>query len=158
MQVAVPPFPVIDKWPRPWLFLGGSIEMGKAVDWQQELIRRLGELDGTILNPRRSEQSIDNPQFSQQVSWELAAQEDADIIAFWFVPGTKSPITLLELGLFHQKPKMLVGCPDGFWRKGNVDIVCRRYGILERESWSSFVTGVRGLLVGTTANLDPKVI
>lgn len=30
-------------------------------------------------------------------------------------------------GLFPEK--VIVICPDGFWRKGNVDIVCERFGI-----------------------------
>ena len=47
------------------------------------------------------------------------------------MPGTKSPITLLELGLHAGKnpQKLVVCCPDGYWRKGNVDIVCRRCGV-----------------------------
>jgi hypothetical protein len=47
----------------------------------------------------------------------------------YFDPNTKSPISLLELGLFAQSKKLIVCCPRGFWRKGNVDITCDRYGI-----------------------------
>jgi len=116
------------------VFLAGSIEMGTAVDWQRELTRQLADIKNLlILNPRRDDwdsswiQSIDNPQFREQVEWELKSQENADIIVFYFAPGTKSPITLLELGLFIKK-NVLVCCPEGYWRKGNVDIVCNRYG------------------------------
>ncbi len=128
---------------RPWIFLAGSIEMGTAEDWQSALVRSLDGNSGTILNPRRDDwdstwvQSIDNSQFRQQVEWELEAQELADFIAFYFSPGTKSPITLLELGLFAHKAEevsdIVVCCPEGFWRKGNVDIVCKRYGILQAK-------------------------
>jgi hypothetical protein len=38
-------------------------------------------------------------------------------------------ITLFELGLFARSGKLVVCCPDGFWRKGNVDVVCKRYGV-----------------------------
>jgi hypothetical protein len=55
--------------------------------------------------------------------------EDCDIIFMYFDPGTKSPISLLELGLHADSGKMIVVCPDGFWRKGNVDIVCTRFNI-----------------------------
>lgn len=119
--------------PGPFLFLAGSIEMGTAEDWQSRLISVLSPCKGTVLNPRRPDwdsswkQEINDPRFYQQVEWELAAQEEADLIACYFSPGTQSPITLLELGLFH--PKMVVCCPPGFWRKGNVDIVCRHYGV-----------------------------
>lgn len=123
------------KWtsyPRPRIFLAGSIEMGKAQNWQERVAKSL--VNCTILNPRRDDwdtswtQSIDNPQFREQVEWELLAQEDADLVLMNFDPDTKSPITLLELGLFKDKP-MIVCCPTGYWRKGNVDIVCRRYNI-----------------------------
>jgi hypothetical protein len=52
-----------------------------------------------------------------------------DVIFMYFSPETKSPISLLELGLYANSKKMIVCCPDEFWRKGNVDIVCSRYGI-----------------------------
>jgi hypothetical protein len=55
--------------------------------------------------------------------------EDCDIIFMYFDPGTKSPISLLELGLHASSGKMIVVCPDGFWRKGNVEIVCTRFNI-----------------------------
>ena len=41
---------------------------------------------------------------------------------------SKSPITLLELGL-HKDDNIIVCCPEGFYRKGNVDIVCKKYNI-----------------------------
>ncbi len=117
------------------VFLAGSIEMGKAENWQQKLCNELKNI--TILNPRRDDwdtswlQSINNPQFKEQVEWELEAQEKADIIAMYFDINTKSVISLLELGLFAHTGKMIVCCPDGFWRKGNVDIVCKRYGVTQ---------------------------
>jgi hypothetical protein len=117
------------------IFLGGSIEMGKAIDWQKELIERLRDEPITFLNPRRSDwdsswtQEITNPQFKEQVDWELNGLETADIIVMVFDPNTKSPISLLELGLHASSKKMVVICPEGFWRKGNVDIVCEKYNI-----------------------------
>jgi hypothetical protein len=47
----------------------------------------------------------------------------------YFSPETKSPISLLELGAYGEKGNMIVCCPDGFWRKGNVDIFCTRHDI-----------------------------
>jgi hypothetical protein len=117
------------------IFLGGSIEMGKAIDWQRELIERLKDEMITFLNPRRSDwdsswtQEITNPQFKEQVEWELNGLDMADIIVMVFDPNTKSPISLLELGLHASSEKMVVICPEGFWRKGNVDIVCEKHNI-----------------------------
>lgn len=116
------------------IFLAGSIEMGLAEDWQSRFSNELTDTNITILNPRRldfdasQDQSITNPYFKQQVEWELAALESADLIFVYFDPTTKSPITLLELGLFNKKP-IVVCCPDSFWRQGNIEIVCKWYDI-----------------------------
>ena len=117
------------------IFLAGTIDMGTSIDWQADVATKLADLDVCILNPLRAVfdvsmvQSINNPAFTEQVWWELNAQDEADIILMNFVAGSKSPISLLELGLYASSRKMVVCCPDGFWRKGNVDIVCDRYSI-----------------------------
>jgi hypothetical protein len=119
------------------IFLAGSIEMGKAENWQERLVSALRHLDALVLNPRRGqwnaswEQSIDNPDFRQQVEWELNALERADLVIMYFAPETRSPISLLELGVCAAKKpdNLIVCCPEGFWRKGNVDIVCHRFGV-----------------------------
>ena len=122
------------------IFLAGSIEMGVAENWQDKVKKLLWNRRVQILNPRRDDwdsswvQSKDNSQFRQQVEWELEAQEKADKIIMYFGPKTKSLISLLELGLFAHSGKMIVICPVGFWRKGNVDIVCERYGIRQVET------------------------
>ena len=117
------------------VFLAGSIEMGKAEDWQSKVTNALKDMPNLmILNPRRDdwdsswEQSIHNAQFREQVEWELEALEAATHIIIYFQPGTMSPISLLELGLFISS-NLYVCCPPGFWRKGNVDIVVEKYAI-----------------------------
>ncbi len=133
----------------PKLFLAGSIEMGKARDWQKEAAEALSDLDAVLLNPRRddfdpdAEQSIENDYFREQVEWELRALEDADAVLLYLASGTKSPISLLELGLFARTGKLVACCPEGFWRKGNVDIVCARYGVTQANTIEEAVERVR---------------
>ena len=130
------------------IFLAGSIEMGTANDWQEEFASILEGERVVILNPRRDdwdsswEQSIDNPKFREQVEWELTAMQRANVIVMHFEPNTKSPITLLELGLFANSGKLIVHCPEGYWRKGNVDIVCNRFRISQVENLSD----IKGML------------
>jgi len=124
------------------VFLAGSIEMGKAVNWQAETGKLLSSAGFNVLNPRRDdwdsswEQSIENEQFEQQVRWELMGLERAEVVIVHFDPDTKSPITLLELGLLSQrKPsRTFVSCAPGFWRRGNVEIICDRYKVELFES------------------------
>lgn len=130
------------------VFLAGSIEMGRAVDWQTTLIERLDHLDVTILNPRRRDwdaswgQSIGNPMFRQQVEWELDGLDSSHVIALYFDPQTMSPISLLELGLFARRGNVIICCPEGFWRKGNVDIVAARYGLPVFGDFESFTQAI----------------
>ena len=119
------------------VFLAGSIEMGKAEDWQKKCVKDLADYPIQFLNPRRDdwdsswEQTKENKQFNEQVTWELDSLEKSDFIILYFDPATKSPISLLELGIHAccNPKKLLVLCPEGFWRKGNVDIVCERYDV-----------------------------
>ncbi|WP_343632136.1 nucleoside 2-deoxyribosyltransferase domain-containing protein [Fluviicola sp.] len=128
------------------IFLAGSIEMGKAENWQEKLekeLQSLGEI--CVLNPRRDDwdtgwkQEMTNVPFYEQVNWELNGLEAADLIVCYFSPETQSPVTMLELGLFARSGKLVVCCPDGFWRKGNIDIVCEKYAIPMVESVNDLV-------------------
>jgi len=125
------------------VFLAGSIEMGAAEQWQSRAVALLASTGWTILNPRRNdwdsswEQNINNPQFYEQVNWELQGIEGAEKVIVYFDANTKAPITLLELGLVSQMKEpenVLVVCPPDFYRKGNVDIVCDRYRIKQYDT------------------------
>jgi hypothetical protein len=129
----------------PLLFLTGSIEMGKAGEWQKRVIYDLSDRKVTILNPRRYnwdsswKQSPDNPQFTEQVTWELNGLDNADIILFNFDENTQSPITLMELGTVlattryaavanRKYQEVIICCPEKYFRYGNVFITCAKFG------------------------------
>ncbi len=125
------------KYDMPTIFLAGSIEMGIAENWQTKIVNSLKSNPFcAIFNPRRDnwdsswEQKESNSQFNEQVTWELDYIDKADLVLFYFDPNTKSPVTLLELGIaLASKKNMIVCCPEGFYRKGNVDITCSKFGV-----------------------------
>lgn len=132
------------------IFLAGSIEMGSAEDWQAAIEMSLNGEDCALLNPRRVDwnpdwvQSIDHPEFADQVTWEMDGIENADLVVFYFAPGTKSPISLMELGWASGLNKSaIVCCPEGYWRKGNVDIICMRHGIPTVDSFDDLIRHVK---------------
>lgn len=131
------------------IFLAGSIDMGNSIDWQKETQNYFKGLNLNIYNPRRDswdnswEQTYSNAQFYQQVNWELDALTKADIIIMNFLSDSKSPITLLELGLFATSKKIYVCCPKDFYRRGNVEIVCNNYCIPLFETFNELLKTVK---------------
>lgn len=116
------------------VFLAGSIEMGAAEMWQERVVRMLADLDGVVcFNPRRDDwdnswvQDISCDVFREQVDWELDHIAAADEVLIYFAPDTKAPITLAELGYsLGRNLRPIVICPPGFYRRGNVQIMCAR--------------------------------
>ncbi len=143
---------------RPKVFLAGSIEMGKAGNWQEQVQQALADEGVLMLNPRRADWNpawraeADEPEFRRQVEWELAALEQADIVLMYFTPGTQSPITLLEFGLYARSGKLLVAAPAGFWRKGNLDITGDRYGVPRYDDLPALIDALKQRLTEQRAN------
>jgi hypothetical protein len=140
------------------VFLAGTIEMGSGENWQPRAIKAFSGKVGAIFNPRREDwdstwkQSISNQDFTGQVNWELdhieaAGKGRAGVGYFYFDPESKSPITLLELGLVGgAKMQAVVCCPKGFWRRGNIEIVCARYGIPLYDNFEESIGAVLTVL------------
>ena len=155
-RVLKPPTPIMLESRTPSVFLAGSIEMGQAEDWQARIEQALADLDVVILNPRRDEwdaswvQSIDHPQFRAQVEWELTGLEQASLVAMYFAPTTKAPITLLELGLCARAGNVVACCPPGFWRKGNIEVVCHRHRLKLMASLEELIAELRSRLMSWT--------
>jgi hypothetical protein len=134
------------------IFLAGSIELGQAEHWQKKVIDALSDKPIRFLNPRRDDwdsswsQDINNDEFVEQVVWELTSLEMAQIVIMYFDPNTKSPISLLELGLHAKEQKLVVLCPEGFWRKGNVDVVCEYYSINQVDTFDELIEFIRSTI------------
>ncbi|KAF3005899.1 hypothetical protein E8E13_009494 [Curvularia kusanoi] len=136
------------------IFLAGSIEMGKAIQWQKEMVKWLSPLAITVNNPRRGKwdpaatQEAKNEGFRAQVLWELAALEKADVICFFFDADTISPVTMMELGLWvgKQPDKVVVCCNKAFWRAGNIHLVCERYNVPCVETFKELVVLIKDTL------------
>jgi hypothetical protein len=133
------------------VFLAGSIEMGKAEHWQVTVEKALTDLNINIFNPRRDDwdsswkQTIENEQFHAQVKWEFDHIEKCSIFFLYFDPATQSPISLMELGLVAAKKDktIIVVCPEGFWRKGNVEFICKQFNLPLHTDLES---GIKSLL------------
>jgi Nucleoside 2-deoxyribosyltransferase like len=116
------------------VFLAGSIEEGTAVDWQAEAAAKFIKAGIDVLNPRRKnfkevEQSMEDAYLTEQIVWELKGLDSCTDILMNFCKDTNAPITLLELGLYADSGRLIVVCPDGFYRQANVELVCTKHNI-----------------------------
>jgi len=145
---------------RDTIFLSGSIEMGTAEHWQARVVRELTDFDVVIFNPRRDDwdstwrQSREDSRFKEQVEWELRWLRASTMQFICFDPNTRSPITLLELGIIMQLPSVrpaICCCPEGFWRRGNVEIVCD-WGCI--DLYHNFAAAMDALRVALTRARD----
>jgi len=112
-------------------FLAGTIENGESIDWQSELEKYADEIGVSVFNPRRKKwnKAADSKEIEAQIDWELEHLEKADYIIMNILGDTKSPISLLEMGLFARSGKLIVFCPKSFYRYDNVRVTCERYGV-----------------------------
>jgi len=128
------------------IFLAGSIEMGKAEEWQKKIITSVPNKPLIFFNPRRDDwdsswaQIPTDEGFREQVEWELEALEVADYIVMYFDPKTISPVSLIEFGLHAKEEKLIMICPEGYFKKGNIDITCEFYKVKQVESIDAFIT------------------
>lgn len=143
------------------LFLAGPTE----VPWRDEFLALLEKHLLLLLNDDNSpriqgltiydpfqpdwdatwrEDYVADPRFRAQVDWELDRQDAAAAVAVFFDARTRAPVSLLELGLCARRRtgRALVGCQPGFWKRGNVQAVCERYGLPLEDSLEGLVARV----------------
>ncbi|KAI8951952.1 hypothetical protein F4801DRAFT_260458 [Xylaria longipes] len=118
------------------VFLAGTTTAVGNIDWRQKLSASLSEYPITVFNPNRPDwdstwrEDITFDPFREQVSWELDKQEKADLVVVYFHPATHAPVSLLEFGLSARIPgKVIAIAPEGYSKRGNVQMVCQRFGI-----------------------------
>jgi hypothetical protein len=150
-QAVVHKPPVKPEVKRTSIILYGGIQPEPA--WQTSLATSLSDLPIDILDPRRDDwdstwkEDISFPKFKEQVEWEIDHAKIADVIVFYFPPGALTPVALLELGLHARTGKAIVCCPEGFYKRGNVQIVCMKYGIDLLDSLDDLKERVRTRLL-----------
>ena len=107
------------------LFLAGGIT--NCPDWQELMRKALKDTDIVLLNPRRYNFPIDDPNAAQtQIRWEYNHLREASMILFWFPKETLCPIVLYELGAWSMTDKKIfVGVHPEYERKQDVEIQTR---------------------------------
>lgn len=129
-----PEYPTLTK---PSLILFGTIEKSPTDNWASNLSATLSDLPIQILNPRRDDwdstwrEEVSFTPFREEVEWEMAHPEKVGLIVMCFKAGSMCPITLLELGMHAARfgERVVVCCEEGFYKRGNVEIVCGKFEV-----------------------------
>ena len=129
------------------VFLAGTIDMGNSVDWQARLVGTFSSCEGRYIlyNPRRDNFTNTPEEMEYQVNWELDHLEKSQIIIMNILGSSKSPVTLLEMGLFMKSGKLLVACEPDYYRHDNVRITCAKYNVPLYDSLSALMLEEFGL-------------
>lgn len=124
------------RYPTRSIFLAGPTDFNWREGFVTALKQHLTALNITIFDPFQPKwdstwkEDLDaDPRFAAQVDWELAHQDKATTVAVFFHADSQAPVSLLELGLCARSGKAVVGCEPGYWKRGNVLAVCRRYEV-----------------------------
>ena len=73
------------------------------------------------------------------MDWEMTNLDEADLIILYLHPNTISPVSLMELGRYSQSGKIIVCCPEGYHRRGNVQYLCKKDNVLLLGDFDEFV-------------------
>ena len=118
------------------LFIGGTIDDGYCRDWQKDLVESLKKHpfsdNFTVLNPRDSsweltiEQTDSDPKFRKQVDWEQDGLLHSSLIFMYFMGGSRSIISMSELGQYCNSGKVIVSADKNYFKRGNIEVLSRR--------------------------------
>ena len=112
------------------IFLAGTIDNGDSENWQEKVIENFKfNANVKFYNPRRKQWDPCPSELIYQIHWEQEYLDKADLIIMAISDDSKSPISLLELGLYAKDQKMVVFCNDKFYRYMNVKLTCEKYNI-----------------------------
>lgn len=108
-------------------FLAGSIDFKETTSWRDLVVK--GSSNNIIFfDPTREDHdTLSNHEMVNHIHWELEALELSDIIILNFLPDAKSPISLVELGLYMKSDKLIVVCPKEFYQYRYVNTICDKY-------------------------------
>lgn len=112
-----------------YYFLAGSIDLNLPNNWRKEVIEELEDSVHFFDPIRVNHEMLNNAQMREHIEWELDALSLSDKILLNFLPDSKSPISLVELGLYAKTDKLIVVCPDKFYLRRYVSVLCNKYNV-----------------------------
>ncbi|TYA78616.1 nucleoside 2-deoxyribosyltransferase domain-containing protein [Seonamhaeicola marinus] len=112
-----------------YVFLAGSIDLNLDGNWREQVINLIGDkvhfIDPTI----SGHDAMNDLQMESHINWELDMLDLADKVFLNFLEESKSPISLVELGMYTRTSKLIVVCPNAFYKSRYIKTLCKKYKI-----------------------------
>lgn len=90
--------------------------------------------------------------FNGQVNWEVDGIDEADVVFIFIDPATKSIVTFGEFYYILGQLKagvhrdVIIVCPHGYWRRGNIEVMCNRFGLKLHETLEEGIEVLKGFI------------
>ncbi len=123
-------------------FLAGSIEKNQSENWRKYFIDQFTNEAVNIVNPELQNGYEQN--LTAATNWELDWLNHSDYIVVYLGADSKSGTSLIELGLYAKKHKVLVYCEPGFWKKDYLEALCQKYNIVQFTSFDALIAYAKG--------------
>jgi len=108
------------------IFLAGSMDHKQEGSWRDEISAEFGMY--SIFDPTNNNHDhLNTKEMKRHINWELNALQLSDIILLNFLPDALSPISLVELGMYVRSNKLIVICPQEFYKSNYVHTLCEKY-------------------------------
>ncbi|KAK7943622.1 uncharacterized protein PG986_012735 [Apiospora aurea] len=135
------------------VFLAGTTTAANdgSGDWRVALCTTLSTHPITFYNPLRPDWDASwrndaaCAPFREQTQWELDRQTRAGLVVVYLGPHTDAPVSLLELGLVTNK-QVLVCAHEGYKKRGNVQLLCQKFGIEMVDTTADFPLAILRML------------
>lgn len=108
------------------IFLAGSMDHKQEGSWRDTISAEFGAY--SIFDPTNNNHDhLNTKEMKRHINWELDALQLSDMILLNFLPNAQSPISLVELGMYIRSNKLIVICPQEFYKSNYVHTLCKKY-------------------------------
>jgi len=119
---------------KPSLFLAGSMDIKGQTNWRERATEQF-QAYYHIFDPTHTNHSnLNDTEMSKHIKWEWEALNRSDLILLNFTAQAKSPMSLLELGMYISSGKIVVVCPKEFYQAHYINTLCTEHKVPIFES------------------------
>ncbi|MFK7786732.1 MAG: nucleoside 2-deoxyribosyltransferase domain-containing protein [Crocinitomicaceae bacterium] len=112
---------------RTCIFLAGSMAQESSSNWRKTVVNQFGDTYHFFVPTHPNHDQTGDDEMKTHIEWELNGLAKADFILLNFLADARSPISMVEMGMYIQSGKLIVVCPKNFYKRRYVETLCEKY-------------------------------